>query len=188
MTEPRAEARDRSCPSAPSRADSDLGVMIVLDFDRPLGERSRHVRPALRGLGVPLDLVVYTPDEYRRIRTWPSSIAATADREGWFSLAADATAEIAAWLAKAEDDLEVARILVRVQRSGTIRSMGRALLFASTGERSSRMRVSRRDELGSSRQHGSARAYPNRYPRPWMSVFVPAWKTTSILSCRTAPT
>ncbi len=31
---------------------------------------------------VPIDLVVYTPEEHARLRTWRSSIAGIADREG----------------------------------------------------------------------------------------------------------
>jgi len=62
--------------------DSDVDIMVVLDFDGTLGERSRRVRPALRGIGLPMDLFVYTPDEYLRVRRLFSSVASIAEREG----------------------------------------------------------------------------------------------------------
>lgn len=65
-----------------ARADSDLDLMIVADIAGSLGERSRKIRTHLMDVPVPIDLVVYTPKEYTRLRRWRSSIAGIADREG----------------------------------------------------------------------------------------------------------
>jgi len=62
--------------------DSDLDLMVVVDVNGSLAERSRIVRRYLLDLGVPIDLVVYTPAEYQHYRTWRSSVAGIADREG----------------------------------------------------------------------------------------------------------
>ena len=62
--------------------DSDLDLLVVADVSGSLGKRTGAVRKCLLGIHVPIDLVVYTPSEYERIRTWKSSIAAIADREG----------------------------------------------------------------------------------------------------------
>lgn len=64
------------------RVDSDLDLMVVVDVQGSLGQRTGIVRRCLLGIEVPLDLVVYTPSEYARLRTWKSSVAAIADREG----------------------------------------------------------------------------------------------------------
>jgi predicted nucleotidyltransferase len=65
-----------------ARPDSDLDLMVVADIDGSLAERSRVVHTPLIDLDVPIDLVVYTPQEYARFREWRSSVAGIADREG----------------------------------------------------------------------------------------------------------
>jgi len=44
------------------------------------GQRARWT--PLLDLRVPMDIVVYTPDEFARLRHWKSSVAGIADREG----------------------------------------------------------------------------------------------------------
>ena len=61
---------------------SDLDLVVVEAGGGTLGERGVRVRGALGDVGVPIDLVVYTPEEYERLRGWRSSIASIADREG----------------------------------------------------------------------------------------------------------
>ena len=65
-----------------ARPDSDLDLMVVLREGGSLGQRGALLGPPLRGLGVPLDLVIYTQEEYDRLRRLRTSVAAIADREG----------------------------------------------------------------------------------------------------------
>lgn len=62
--------------------DSDLDLMVVADVGGSLAERSYAIRSRLLDVRIPMDVVTYTPEEYERLRTWRSSIAAIADREG----------------------------------------------------------------------------------------------------------
>src|SRR4051794_33234202 len=57
-----------------ARPDSDYDVLVVVDFAGP-GSRSAPVRRLLRGLGVPFDLIVYTPEEWSAWRAHPQSLA-----------------------------------------------------------------------------------------------------------------
>jgi predicted nucleotidyltransferase len=61
---------------------SDLDLMVVMDHQGSLGDRSWEIRRHLLDLPVAIDLVVYTPAEYERFRTWTTAVAAIADREG----------------------------------------------------------------------------------------------------------
>ena len=65
-----------------SGQDSDLDLVVVEDGGGSPGDRSVRVRTALAGLGVPLDVLVYTTEEFERLRKWRSSIVAIAEREG----------------------------------------------------------------------------------------------------------
>ena len=62
--------------------DSDLDLVVVERGGGSLAERGLRVGAALGDVGVGVDLVVYTPEEYDRLRHWRSSVAALADREG----------------------------------------------------------------------------------------------------------
>jgi len=59
---------------------SDLDLVVVLDTDRPFLERWKLLRDLLDALPVPVDLLVYTPEEYRR---------GVAERRGVFSAIAE---------------------------------------------------------------------------------------------------
>ena len=45
---------------------SDLDLLIVKDSDVPRYKRGKEIRKYLRGIGVPLDIIVYTKDEIDR--------------------------------------------------------------------------------------------------------------------------
>lgn len=55
-----------------AREDSDYDVAVVGDVPGPPGERAATVRRLLRGLGVALDVLVYTSAEWEahRLRPW----------------------------------------------------------------------------------------------------------------------
>ena len=87
-----------------ARPDSDLDLMVVAAVRGSLGDRALAARTPLLDLRVPMDIVVYTPEEYARLRHWKSSVAGIADREGRVLYGWGNGAETGAWLAKAEHD------------------------------------------------------------------------------------
>jgi predicted nucleotidyltransferase len=65
-----------------ARTDSDVDLLVVAETDLPPGERNFLASRAVRDLGLPTDILVVTPRELERLRTWMSSIVAVALREG----------------------------------------------------------------------------------------------------------
>ena len=65
-----------------ARADSDLDLMVVLANKGSLGDRAWEVRRRLLDILVPVDLIIYTPEEFEKVRRLKSSIAGIAEREG----------------------------------------------------------------------------------------------------------
>lgn len=63
-------------------SESDLDLIVVMETDLSPGERAAKVRRALRGLGVPLDVLVYRPEKYEHYRKLPWSVVAIAEEEG----------------------------------------------------------------------------------------------------------
>ena len=57
------------------RADSDYDLLVVMDVGDGPEPRTAPVRRLLRGLGVPFDVVVYTPQEWEAYREHPLSFA-----------------------------------------------------------------------------------------------------------------
>ena len=52
--------------------DSDLDLLIIKDMPQKRHQRGREIRKYLRGAGIPIDLLVYTPseiDEWRDTKT-----------------------------------------------------------------------------------------------------------------------
>lgn len=46
---------------------SDLDLLIIADSNLPSYKRTRPIKNFLRGIGFPIDLLVYTPDE---VESW----------------------------------------------------------------------------------------------------------------------
>jgi predicted nucleotidyltransferase len=65
-----------------ARKDSDYDLLVVMDVRDPSQPRSSPVRRLLRGLGVPFDVVVYTPEEWSSYRSHPQSLAHELARAG----------------------------------------------------------------------------------------------------------
>lgn len=66
-----------------AKADSDFDFLIVVaDSDLPGHARDRLALRALRGLGVPVDVIVLTRAELDRKRGVVCSLPATVEREG----------------------------------------------------------------------------------------------------------
>jgi len=66
-----------------AQRDSDFDILIVLaDSDLPGYARDRLALRALRGLRVPVDVIVLTREEFDRKRGVVCSLPATVEREG----------------------------------------------------------------------------------------------------------
>jgi predicted nucleotidyltransferase len=53
--------------------DSDLDLLVIKDMPQKRIQRGREIRKYLRGAGIPIDLLVYTP---REIEEWQETKAA----------------------------------------------------------------------------------------------------------------
>ena len=62
--------------------DSDYDLVVVADTALPPEERMYVAHRAIRDLGVPLDILICTPDEHAKLVQWRSSAVATAEAEG----------------------------------------------------------------------------------------------------------
>lgn len=63
-------------------ADSDIDLLIIQESDLPRPQRYAQVRQLFWGIGMPLDILVYTPDEFARYQDVPGSFTHTVAREG----------------------------------------------------------------------------------------------------------
>lgn len=62
--------------------DSDLDLLIIMASDRPRWQRTVPIYDALRGLLLPKDVVVYTPQEVEEWSQVPQAFITTAIRKG----------------------------------------------------------------------------------------------------------
>ncbi len=46
--------------------DSDIDLLIIKNTELPFNKRAHEIRKSLRGIGVPIDLIVYTPEEIEK--------------------------------------------------------------------------------------------------------------------------
>lgn len=61
---------------------SDIDIMIIKESDQPRPQRYAEVRRLFWGLGIPLDILVYTPEEFTRYQTVLGSFTHTVAHEG----------------------------------------------------------------------------------------------------------
>ena len=45
--------------------NSDIDLLIIKNSDFPMNKRALEIRPLLRGLKIPMDILVYTENEYQ---------------------------------------------------------------------------------------------------------------------------
>jgi len=64
------------------RPDSDVDLMVEMETSLPPAERMREVHEVCGNRAVPLDLVVFTPEEVARWRNSMYSIIGAVEREG----------------------------------------------------------------------------------------------------------
>lgn len=65
-----------------AKATSDLDVMVIKETQLPMHRRAESVGPALHDLLVPIDVLVYTPEEVAEYGRDPFSFISTVVRSG----------------------------------------------------------------------------------------------------------
>jgi predicted nucleotidyltransferase len=63
-------------------ADSDMDIMIVMDTDEKPHKRAVSVRKILKGIGMPKDIIVKTPEEFERFKDIVGTIVYPAAHKG----------------------------------------------------------------------------------------------------------
>lgn len=62
--------------------DSDMDIMIVMDTDEKPHKRAVSVRKVLKGIGIPKDIIVKTPEEFERFKDIVGTIVCPAAHKG----------------------------------------------------------------------------------------------------------
>ena len=65
-----------------ARPDSDFDLLVVVESDLTPARRAAPLHLALRDLGEAFDIIVATPEEFRRNLAWRSSVIYAAATEG----------------------------------------------------------------------------------------------------------
>jgi len=65
-----------------ARPDSDYDILVVADTDLPFEDRGVAARRAVRDVRVSKDIVVVTPDEFRKYSTWLTGVVRDAVEHG----------------------------------------------------------------------------------------------------------
>jgi len=81
-THPQAVILFGSLARGEAGPDSDLDLMIVAESDKPRIERYGEVRRLFRGMGIGMDILVYTPEEFAQFQSVPGSLTHTVAHEG----------------------------------------------------------------------------------------------------------
>ncbi len=92
-----------------ARSDSDLDLLIVKQTDKRPIDRRMEVERLLADRAIPLDMIVYTPEELRRLFAAGSPFIEAVIEHGRVLYMRKATA---AWLQEAQDELEIALLLL----------------------------------------------------------------------------
>ena len=61
---------------------SDVDLLIIQESTLPRPQRYAQVRRLFWGMGIPMDILVYTPEEFARYQSVPGSFTHTVAREG----------------------------------------------------------------------------------------------------------
>lgn len=61
---------------------SDIDLLIIQESNLPRPQRYAQVRRLFWGMGIPMDILVYTPEEFARYQSVPGSFTHTVAREG----------------------------------------------------------------------------------------------------------
>lgn len=66
-----------------ARADSDVDLLVIARAEGPTDERMARAHHALRGVPVPVDVFVCSPEEAATFSRWLGHAVAIALRDGW---------------------------------------------------------------------------------------------------------
>ena len=80
--EPKAIIVFGSVAKGDSSEESDLDIAIIMDSDLSEHERNVRIRVCIGAIGMPLDLLVFTPDEVEAEKTDRSSLVSEILRTG----------------------------------------------------------------------------------------------------------
>jgi predicted nucleotidyltransferase len=61
---------------------SDIDLLVIQESDLPRLRRYAQVRRLFWGMGLPMDILVYTPEEFARYQSVPGSFTHTVASEG----------------------------------------------------------------------------------------------------------
>ncbi len=61
---------------------SDIDLLIIHETTLPRPQRYAQVRRLFWGMGIPMDILVYTPEEFARFQSVPGSFTHTVTHEG----------------------------------------------------------------------------------------------------------
>ncbi len=61
---------------------SDIDLIVIQETSLPRHQRYAQIRRLFWGLGLPMDILVYTPEEFDRYRSVPGSLTHTVTHEG----------------------------------------------------------------------------------------------------------
>jgi predicted nucleotidyltransferase len=61
---------------------SDIDILVIQESSQPRPQRYAQVRRLFWGMGLPMDILVYTPEEFARYQTVPGSFTNTVTQEG----------------------------------------------------------------------------------------------------------
>lgn len=62
--------------------DSNLDILVIKEMKMPRYKRSREVKKYLRGLKIPIDVIVYTKKEIKEWKDTKTSFISQATKEG----------------------------------------------------------------------------------------------------------
>ncbi len=63
-------------------SQSDIDILVIQESTLPRQQRYAQVRRCFWGMGLPMDILVYTPAEFARYQTVPGSFTHTVTQEG----------------------------------------------------------------------------------------------------------
>ena len=61
---------------------SDIDILVIQESSQPRPQRYAQVRRLFWGMGLPMDILVYTPEEFARYQAVPGSFTNTISHEG----------------------------------------------------------------------------------------------------------
>jgi len=96
-----------------AREDSDIDLLVIKDDEKRPSERQAEVEALLADRAVPLDLLVYTPREFRYLFSIGAPLIEEIMENGRLVYMRKATSS---WVKNAEEELDSARVLLEHQK------------------------------------------------------------------------